>query len=348
MRKNSLFSSKIKYTAPAFIILLYLIWSVFISHNFKVKTEFKEHVIIEIQEGINLNDLICLLQEKGSLRNVWSFKFMSSLKRFDSNIKSGSVHLHDSYTNNDLINILRIPNKSVLDLHIPENIRLIEDMIVLLEDSVGFKRGELSSYLDTSSFLVDHNLNMQTLPCLFIPNTYQLYKGLSVKSFLNKMKREYEVFWTDKRKFQCDSLGLSRIEVSILASIVEEEQDKKLDERPIIAGLYLNRLNNPLSFPYLQADPTVKFANKDFGIKQVLYKHTNIESPYNTYKIKGLPPGPICIPCINAIDAVLNATQHEYYFMCAGSNGDGYHKFTSSNKEHNQNKSKYKKYQNFK
>ena len=348
MNKTSLFSSKIKYTIPVFVIFLYVLWSLFISHNFKVKTELKEHVKIEIQQGMNLNDLIDLLQEKGSLRNVWSFRFMSSLKKFDSNIKCGTVHLQDSYTNNDLINILRIPNKSVFDLHIPENIRLIEDMIVLLEDSVGFERGELSSYLDTSSFLSDNDLNLQTLPSFFIPNTYQLYKGLSVKSFLNKMKREYEVFWTDKRKFKCDSLGLTRIEVSILASIVEEEQDKKIDERPIIAGLYLNRLNNPLSFPYLQADPTVKFANNDFGIKQVLYKHTDIESPYNTYKTKGLPPGPICIPCINAIDAVLNATQHEYYFMCAGSNGDGYHKFTSSNKEHNQNKNKYKQYQNFK
>ena len=162
------------------------------------------------------------------------------------------------------------------------------------------------------------------------------------------MKREYDIFWNNKRLSKCDSLGISKIEVSILASIVEEEQDKRLDERPLIAGLYLNRLNNTSDYPFLQADPTVKFANNDFGIKQVLYKHTRIENPYNTYKYKGLPPGPICIPSINSIDAVLNAVRHEYYFMCAGSNGDGYHKFTSSNKEHNKNKNLYKKYQNFK
>ena len=221
-------------------------------------------------------------------------------------------------------------------------------MIVILEDSLGFKRGDLRTYLDTSSFLSNNGFNMQTLSAFFIPNTYQLYKGLSVESFFKKMKREYNSFWNEKRISKCDSLGLTQIEVSTLASIVEEEQDKRLDERPMIAGLYLNRLNNPLSFPYLQADPTVKFANKNFGIKQVLYKHTDIDSPYNTYKTKGLPPGPICIPSINAIDAVLNASQHDYYFMCAGSNGDGYHKFTSSNKEHNRNKNKYKKYQNSK
>ena len=221
-------------------------------------------------------------------------------------------------------------------------------MIILLEDSIGYDRGELKTYLDTSNFLLENNLNLQTLPAFFIPNTYELYEGLSISSFLYRMKREYDIFWNNKRLSKCDSLGISKIEVSILASIVEEEQDKRLDERPLIAGLYLNRLNNPSDYPFLQADPTVKFANNDFGIKQVLYKHTRIENPYNTYKYKGLPPGPICIPSINSIDAVLNAVRHEYYFMCAGSNGDGYHKFTSSNKEHNKNKNLYKKYQNFK
>ena len=131
-------------------------------------------------------------------------------------------------------------------------------------------------------------------------------------------------------------------------TLSKEEQDKRLDERSKIAGLYLNRLKDPSHFPYLQADPTVKFANKDFGIKQVLNKHLKIDNPYNTYKYKGLPPGPICIPSIQAIDAVLNAEKHDYYFMCAGSNGDGYHEFTSTNREHNKKKRKFKKFQGFK
>ena len=338
----------IKYLLPVFILFTYFLWSLLWNENYTVDAKLDNPIELDIKDQVSLDELIMLLKENGKLESVWSFKLMSSFKRFDSNIKSGTVYLNNSYTNNDLINVLRLPSKRVIDLQIPENIRLIEDLIVILEDSIGFNRGELITYLDTSSFLSNNGFNMQTLPAFFIPNTYQLYKGLSLESFFKKMKREYNSFWNEKRISKCDSLGLTQIEVSILASIVEEEQDKRLDERPMIAGLYLNRLNNPQSFPYLQADPTVKFANKNFGIKQVLYKHTDVESPYNTYKTKGLPPGPICIPSINAIDAVLYASQHDYYFMCAGSDGDGYHKFTSSNKEHNKNKNKYKRYQNFK
>ena len=348
MKKIIFLYSKVKYIIPLFIIFGYIFWSLFLSLNYKVESGSNKNIKIEIDEGVDIDDIIDILKVNGSFNNVWSFKLISSLKKFDSNINSGAVTLEDSYTNNELINILRLPNRKVLTLEIPENIRLIDDMLTLLEDSLGFSRGDIRSFLDTSIFLKKNNLNFQTLPSFFIPNTYQVYKGLSIESFFVRMLREYERFWTDDRQLKCDSLGLSRIEVSILASIVEEEQDKRIDERPMIAGLYLNRLNNPFEFPYLQADPTVKFANNDFTIKQVLYRHTDINNPYNTYRYKGLPPGPICVPSINAIDAVLNAVQHNYYFMCAGSNGDGYHKFTSTNKEHNQNKNEYKKYQNFK
>ena len=153
------------------------------------------------------------------------------------------------------------------------------------------------------------------------------------------MNLEYNKFWNKERKIKYDSLNFTRIEISILASIVEEEQKiKDIEDRKKIAGLYINRLNNPRDYPYLQADPTVKFANNDFKIKQVLDRHTSIDHPYNTYKNKGLPPGPICIPSIHAIDAVLNAENHPYTFMCAGI--DGKHKFTSSNSEHNKHKNR--------
>ena len=328
-----------------FLLSLYSSWSLFIRENFKVSSDSDTERNIEIGDDSEIEDIILILKEIGDLKDVWSFKIMSKLKRYDSNIKGGIVTLKEGYTNNELINSLRRPERRVMYIQIPENVRLIEDMIVLLEDSAGFNRGELQSFLDTSSFLEDNNLTIETLPAFLIPNTYQIYDGLSVELFLDRMKREYDIFWDNFRLSLCDSVGLTPVEVSILASIVEEEQDKRIDERPKIAGLYLNRLNNPLSFPYLQADPTVKFANKDFTIKQVLNKHLKFDNSYNTYKYKGLPPGPICIPSINAIDAVLNCEKHDYYFMCAGSNGDGYHKFTSSNKEHNKNKGKYKKYQ---
>ena len=330
------------------IVASYASWSLFVRENFKVYSDSETEISFEIEEDFSLEDLVTVLQNNGDIRNVWSFKLMSKIKRYDTNIKSGMVTLVLGYTNNELINQLRNPNRKVINLQIPENIRLIEDMIFLLEDSIGFEKGELKRFIDTSSFLSDNNLTMETLPSFFIPNTYQIYNNISVSSFLNKMKTEYHIFWTKERLLLCDSLGISKIEVSILASIVEQEQDKKIDERPKIARLYLNRLNNPSLFPYIQADPTVKFANNDFSIKQLLNKHTRIEHPYNTYKNKGLPPGPICIPSIHAIDAVLNASNHDFYFMCAGSNGDGYHEFTTTNAQHNKKKVAYKKYQGLK
>tara|TARA_B100000902_G_scaffold396682_1_gene458386 strand:- start:25225 stop:26169 length:945 start_codon:yes stop_codon:yes gene_type:complete len=305
-------------------------------------------VKINIKNESNLKDVIMILTKNGDIKDLWSFKLISFLKKYNKNIRSGDISLNGKYTNNNLINILRMPSREVVNLRIPENIRLLKDMIILIEDSMGFGRDKLKHFIDTSSFLKNNNLTYQTLPSFFIPNTYQLYSNITVADFMNRMIIEYNNFWNPDRVEKCIKIGISKIDISILASIVEEEQDKRLDERPKIAGLYLNRLNNPTQFPYLQADPTVKFACNDFTIKQVLNKHLRVDNPYNTYKYKGLPPGPICIPSINAIDAVLNAESHSFYFMCAGSNGDGYHKFTSSNREHNNNKIQYKNYQGLK
>jgi len=347
MNKNK--SSLKRYFLLLLVLLtIYSSWSLFVSKNFALHSDSGTEMRFEIEDNSTLENIITILKNKGRISHVWSFEFMAKIKRYDNNIQSGIVTLKGDYTNNELINQLRNPNRKIINLQIPENVRLIENMITILEDSIGFEKGELKSYLDTSSFLSDNNLTIETLPSLFIPNTYQIYDNISVSSFLKRIKNEYNIFWNKERILLCNELGITKIEVSVLASIVEQEQDKKIDERPKIARLYLNRLNNPSVFPYLQADPTVKFANKDFGIKQLLNKHTRIDNPYNTYKNKGLPPGPICIPSIHAIDAVLNASKHNFYFMCAGSNGDGYHEFTSTNSQHNKKKVAYKKYQGLK
>ena len=303
---------------------------------------------IKIPEHAEIDDVIHLLNKNGELHCLPCFKALAYKKGYTNNIISGTIILEGRYSINSLINSLKVKKRDIRNLQIPENIRLIEDMIVLIEDSLDLDSGSINSYLEHSEFLSENNFTRELLPSLFIPNTYELYTDISVEEFLKRMNEEYHKFWNKDRIRKCDSLGISKIDVSILASIVEEEQDKRLDERSKIAGLYLNRLRDPSHFPYLQADPTVKFANKDFGIKQVLNKHLKMDNPYNTYKYKGLPPGPICIPSIQAIDAVLNAEKHDYYFMCAGSNGDGYHEFTSTNRDHNKKKRKFKKFQGFK
>ena len=291
---------------------------------------------IKIPEHAEIDDVIHLLNKNGELHCLPCFNALAYKKGYTNNIISGTIILEGKYSVSSLINSLKITKRDTRNLQIPENIRLIEDMIILIEDSIGYKRGELKSYLDTSSFLIANNWTMETLPAFFIPNTYELYTDISVEEFLNKMNEEYKKFWNTNRLSLCDSLGITQIEVSILASIVEEEQDKRLDERSKIAGLYLNRLRNPISFPYLQADPTVKFANKNFRIKQVLNKHLKIDNPYNTYKYKGLPPGPINNPGLEALKAAIMPAETDYLYFV--SNGEGRHTFTRTVSEHNQAK----------
>jgi UPF0755 protein len=196
---------------------------------------------------------------------------------------------------------------------------------------------DIANLLTEKSILQEYNFTKQTLPALFIPNTYQVYWNISAKDFLNRMFKEYKRFWTEERQNKAKAIGLTPIEVSILASIVEEETNNK-SEKPMVAGLYINRLKKGMP---LQADPTVKFAWQDFTLRRITNKHLTIDSPYNTYKIIGLPPGPIRIPSPEGIDAVLNYSKHNYLYMCAKEDFSGTHNFASTLSEHNRNARKY-------
>jgi UPF0755 protein len=165
---------------------------------------------------------------------------------------------------------------------------------------------------------------------MFMPNTYQLYWNTSAQQFFERMHKEYEKFWTDARKQQAAAINLTPIQVSILASVVDAEALHD-DEMPTIAGLYLNRLKRGIK---MEADPTVIYATGDFTIKRVLNKYLNIPSPYNTYRVTGLPPGPIMMPSVNAVKAVLNYKQHNYIYMCAKEDFSGYHNFADNVADH--------------
>ena len=173
---------------------------------------------------------------------------------------------------------------------------------------------------------------------MFIPNTYELYWNTSAPNLMQRMKKEYEKFWTPARDAQREQLKLTRAQVSTLASIVEAEQQQHADERPRIAGVYLNRLQRGMK---LQADPTVVYANRDFTIKRVLNVHLAKDSPYNTYKYVGLPPGPINLPSIASIDAVLKPESHRYLYFCAKEDFSGYHAFAVNETGHLLNARRY-------
>lgn len=175
-----------------------------------------------------------------------------------------------------------------------------------------------------------YGLNAATAVSLFIPNTYEVYWNISTDGLFQRMYKEYRHFWNEHRTAQAKRLGLTPAEVATVASIIEEESNRQ-EDYPIIAGLYLNRLKKGMP---LQACPTVKYALQDFGLRRILTKHLQVESPYNTYKYAGLPPGPIRIPRAATMDAVLNSKKHNYLYMCASTAFDGTHHFSSTYAEH--------------
>ena len=184
-----------------------------------------------------------------------------------------------------------------------------------------------------------YQVNENEIPMIFIPNTYNFYWNTDAKEFTDKLFKEYQKFWNEDRKSKAKKLGLSPAQVVTLASIVQSEQTKYKDEWPIIAKLYLNRLNSGMM---LQADPTIIYAIGDFTITRVLEKHLTFESPYNTYLHTGLPPGPIMIPEGDCLDAVLNPDSNELIYMCAKEDFSGRHNFTASYAEHQRNANKYR------
>ena len=196
---------------------------------------------------------------------------------------------------------------------------------------------EIANILNDTAYISKLGFTPETLPALFIPNTYEVYWNMSAEDFMQRMLKEHKAFWNEKRLKQAEAIGLTPIEVATLASIVEEETANQA-EKPMVAGLYINRLKKGM---LLQADPTVKFSLQEFGLKRILFKHLEVDSPYNTYKYAGLPPGPIRIPSYQGLESVLNYTKHNYIYMCAKEDFSGTHNFAVTSAQHAANARKY-------
>ena len=196
---------------------------------------------------------------------------------------------------------------------------------------------EIANILNDTSYISKLGYTKETLPALFIPNTYEVYWNISAEDFIQRMGKEHKAFWNEKRLKQAEAIGLTPIEVATLASIVEEETANN-SEKPMVAGLYINRLKKGM---LLQADPTVKFSLQEFGLKRILFKHLEVNSPYNTYKYAGLPPGPIRIPSYQGLESVLNYTKHNYLYMCAKEDFSGTHNFAINSAQHAANARRY-------
>ena len=289
-----------------------------------------------IPTGTNLEQLTDILFEKGIIDDYDGFLWLAKKKNLSSHLNPGRYHLKQGLSKNDLVNLIRTGNQSSVKV-VFNNLRTPDQLAGVIAKQIEVDSISLQNLFSDEEYLQERNWNQQTLPALFIPNTYEFFWNTSAEGFFNRMIKEYDSFWTEEKLNKSKALGLSPVEVVTLASIVDEESYRD-DELPIIADLYLNRLKSRYR---LQADPTIKFAKGDFAMTRVLKKDLNIDSPYNTYKYYGLPPGPISIPSINAINAVLNPERNGYLYMCAKEDFSGYHNFAKTLQEHNRNARKY-------
>ncbi len=217
------------------------------------------------------------------------------------------------------------------------NFRLLSQLVERADECLYLSADSLNSLLNDETICNAYGFNSTTIAAMFLPDSYEFYWTVSPQRFVERMYEYYTQFWNESRRKKAEKAGLTPVEVSILASIVEEET-AKVDEMPIVAGLYINRLRRNIP---LQADPTIKFAVGNFALRRILNKHLNTPSPYNTYINTGLPPGPIRIPSKTAIDAVLNYKSHNYLYMCAKEDFSGYHNFATTLSEHNRNAQRY-------
>ena len=263
------------------------------------------------------------------VNDMVSFSFLARLYDYDKSIKPGRYHLSRNMTNLQAIQLLRAGIQEPVNITF-SYLRLIGELGERITKNLSITPDQFYSALNEFIATNDEGFNQDNILCMFIPNTYEVYYNITPDELVQRMNREYHIFWNAERNGKAKSIGLSPIEVSILASIVQAETVKQ-DEAPKIAGLYLNRLKRDIA---LQADPTLVYAVGDFSLKRVLNEHKQVDSPYNTYKHTGLTPGPINMPQISSIDAVLNAEYHNYIYMCAKEDFSGYHNFTATLNEH--------------
>ena len=290
-----------------------------------------------IDENKNYETVLKQLESQFHIKDIRIFEQLASFMKYPQNLKAGKYEIEPKLNYVELIRMLRNGNQIPVKLAF-NNVRLKKDFAEKVGNQLMFGPERLASALSDPEICRSFGLDTVTIVSMFLPNTYEVYWTISVAQFLERMKKEYDRFWTAARLAKARELSLSPLEVSVLASIVEEETADK-SEYPIVSGLYINRLRKGM---LLQADPTVKFAVGDFGLRRILFAHLEIDSPYNTYKNRGLPPGPIRIPSISGIDAVLNYTHHNYLYMVAKEDFSGKHNFAVTLSEHNRNAEKYR------
>jgi UPF0755 protein len=302
-----------------------------------IRTE-KEDQIIFIPTGSSYDQVLDTLKSNLTIKNPVVFEWLAKKKNYPLHIKSGRYVIADNSSCNEVINILRSGRQTPVRVTF-NNVRSLDQLAGKIGKQIEADSSGIISFLNDESNYSSDGFNKANIIALFIPNTYDIYWNTDPLKLYNRMLKEYKLFWNEERVSKAEEKNLSTIQVAILASIIDDEV-VKADEKPRIAGVYLNRLKRGIP---LQACPTIKFALNDFTITRVLKVHLQVDSPYNTYKHNGFPPGPIGCPTISGLDAVLNAEKHDYLFFAAKADFSGYHNFSRTLAEHNHYAALYQK-----
>ena len=310
-------------------------WQILFTPNILVEQEDRSFII---RPGETFKSIQDRLYNERILQEPVSFGFMAKLMDYDEEVKPGHYVLEKNMNNLQILRMLKAGRQTPVRLTF-NNVRTRSDLAEKLGDKLMFSRQEMDSLLSSPAVAQSYGFDTATFISMFLPDTYEFYWTTSAHDFMDRMKQQYDKFWNEERLQKAQQMGMTPSEVVTLASIVRAETNKA-DEMPRVAGVYLNRLDKNMP---LQADPTLVFALGDFSVKRILAKDKEIDSPYNTYMYRGLPPGPINMPTVTAIDAVLNAEDHNYFYFVAKEDFSGYHSFSTNYDEHMKKARKYQK-----
>jgi UPF0755 protein len=318
------------------ISLTFYFYQVFFSANTLIESD--QPYLLEIPSNSVYKNVVDQLYEEKVINDAVSFAFVAKILGYQEAVKPGLYTIEPKMNNLQLVRMLRSGQQTPVRVTF-NTVRTQEELAEKISVNLEVSKEQVLKLLQDSVYIRKFGFEEETVMSLFIPNTYEFWWDTSAEELFERMHKEYQSFWTEARSRKAQDLGLSQQEVSTLASIVQAESQKS-DERPKIAGVYLNRLR--IGMP-LQADPTLVFAAGDFSIKRLTAKQMAIDSPYNTYKYAGLPPGPINLPDINSLDAVLNFEKHSYLYFCAKEDFSGYHSFAVGYDEHLNNARRYQR-----
>lgn len=296
----------------------------------------QEKVYVYIDRDDTADSVYHKVASIGNAHNFNGFKWISTYQNFDQNIRTGRYAIQPRDNVYQLFSRISRGHQTPINLTIG-SVRTLDRLARSVGKQLMVDSAEIARQLFDNNFQQTLGYQSETMHCLFIPETYQVYWDMSVDEFFERMQKEHRRFWNDERRAKAKSIGITPEEVCTLASIVEEETNNN-EEKPTVAGMYINRLH--IGMP-LQADPTVKYALQEFALRRISNENLRVQSPYNTYIHTGLPPGPIRIPTAKGIDSVLNYVKHDYIYMCAKEDFSGTHNFASNYTAHMANARKY-------